>query len=204
MHAMIRCPHARALRDALREDWKLLLLLWRTWQVRNDITHDTKFSSVASSVIFIRKYWSELCMIRHSSNLFDDKGKQPVFDSQKRNQLNDKTKKKGRWILPESGWIKINVDGAFDDNSKEAGIGVIIRDESGQVLLSSCRYVYAGSDAEEIEALACKEGLSLEAEWINKRAILETDCKSVKEALKKPRCLRSKLTFIITEAMEDK
>ena len=60
--------------------------------------------------------------------------------------------------LPESGWIKINVDGAFDDNSKEAGIGVIIRDESGQVLLSSCRYVHAGSDAEEIEALACKEG----------------------------------------------
>ncbi|WVZ62096.1 hypothetical protein U9M48_011881 [Paspalum notatum var. saurae] len=130
MHAMIRCPHARALRDASREDWKLpeenlllqlkpevlimflysidvdeaaslLLLLWRAWQVRNDITHDTKFSSVASSVIFIRKYWIELRMIRHSSNIFDDKGKQPVFDSLERNQLNDKTKKKGRWTLPE-------------------------------------------------------------------------------------------------------
>ncbi|WVZ62097.1 hypothetical protein U9M48_011882 [Paspalum notatum var. saurae] len=47
-------------------------------------------------------------------------------------------------------------------------------------LMSQDRFSSHHVDAEEIDAVACKEGLSLAAEWINKRAILETDCKSVR------------------------
>lgn len=84
-HALVRCPHAVALRWAMRdhwtlpaedrlcsdaEDWLLLLisslgkeeanwmalLLWRTWHTRNEIIHNSKFNSIASSVGFLKSY----------------------------------------------------------------------------------------------------------------------------------------------------
>lgn len=71
MHALVHCDHARQLRLAMRKEWPLLdeeqfprltphnlmvlidnvgtdmgarvlLLLWRTWQVRNNLTHDSE------------------------------------------------------------------------------------------------------------------------------------------------------------------
>jgi len=100
MHALVRCYHARSLREAIREEWPLptesfflsltpeslivstvsqdvdmgarvLLLLWRTWQVRNNITHETEKLSFAKSVGFLTKYWTELCSLRQSHRPFD-------------------------------------------------------------------------------------------------------------------------------------
>jgi hypothetical protein len=85
-HALIWCNHAVFLREAMRQYWALpddeqlrdfiaasflhrvdaldtdsaaqwLLLLWRTWQVRNNITHESEKLSFAGSVSFLRKYW---------------------------------------------------------------------------------------------------------------------------------------------------
>uniref|UniRef100_A0A0D9ZY04 RNase H type-1 domain-containing protein n=1 Tax=Oryza glumipatula TaxID=40148 RepID=A0A0D9ZY04_9ORYZ len=36
-------------------------------------------------------------------------------------------RKENSWELPELGWAKINVDGAFCAGSGNAGIGIIIR-----------------------------------------------------------------------------
>ena len=41
---------------------------------------------------------------------------------------------KQKWIAPDVGWIKINSDGAFDNNKREVGSGVIARDDGGKVL----------------------------------------------------------------------
>lgn len=97
IHAVIRCGHATALRLAMRKVWclpdeeqclrintggllalideletdeaaKLLLLLWRTWQIRNNITHSSDKLSVEGSVRFLQKYWRELCEIRKGDN----------------------------------------------------------------------------------------------------------------------------------------
>lgn len=85
-HATVVCPHARWLRDAVRSQWKLpteeqlrwtgpswllillstldvdeaaqlLLLLWRTWFVRNEITHGAKAPAVTASMGFLMTYW---------------------------------------------------------------------------------------------------------------------------------------------------
>ena len=65
---------------------------------------------------------------------------------------------KCRWQAPASGWIKINTDGAFSEASGEAGIGVIIRNHLGQVILSGWKYIDKGGSVEQVEALACREG----------------------------------------------
>lgn len=59
---------------------RVLLLLWRSWQVRNNITHDTEKLSIVGSVRFLQKYWLELCSVRQREG-FDPKGKHAVVDS---------------------------------------------------------------------------------------------------------------------------
>jgi hypothetical protein len=109
-HALIQCNHAAALREGMRQFWHLpdeqqfgdislasllhildslgtdmgarvLLLLWRTWQVRNDITHENGKFSIEGSINFLRKYWAELCTIRQQDEHGDLHGKLPVSDS---------------------------------------------------------------------------------------------------------------------------
>jgi hypothetical protein len=45
------------------EGARLLLVLWRTWQIRNNITHGKEKLSIDSSIRFLCKYWVELCEI---------------------------------------------------------------------------------------------------------------------------------------------
>uniref|UniRef100_A0A0D9X3H0 RNase H type-1 domain-containing protein n=1 Tax=Leersia perrieri TaxID=77586 RepID=A0A0D9X3H0_9ORYZ len=52
------------------------------------------------------------------------------------------------------------------------GIGVIIRDEHRGVLLSSSKFLCRCADVEEAETRACKEGLALAADWINRPGTL--------------------------------
>lgn len=43
------------------------------------------------------------------------------------------------WEKQESGWVKVNMDGAAKDNSRLTGAGGIIRDEVGGWLGDLCK-----------------------------------------------------------------
>ena len=85
---------------------------------------------------------------------------------------------KQTWQAPVSSWVKISMDGSFLEDSGEAGIGVVIQNHLGQVILSSWKYIDVAGSAEQVEALACREGLALAAEWVTLPAIVESDCAS--------------------------
>ncbi|OEL14674.1 hypothetical protein BAE44_0024308 [Dichanthelium oligosanthes] len=50
--------------------------------------------------------------------------------------------------------------------------------------------------------MACREGLSLAADWYVRNVILETDCKSLVGMLQSKEGLKSRLHFIDKEAQE--
>jgi hypothetical protein len=106
-HAMFRCPHAKGLRDAMSEHWKLpsesqyvglqsegllhvlsqlnvdkkaQLLLWRTWYVRNQIVHNEGRPTIEGFVAFLRKLWIELCALAHEMGFSSMNGKQEARD----------------------------------------------------------------------------------------------------------------------------
>uniref|UniRef100_K3ZD33 RNase H type-1 domain-containing protein n=1 Tax=Setaria italica TaxID=4555 RepID=K3ZD33_SETIT len=170
------------------EGAKLLLLLWRTWQVRNNTTHESEKLSIEGSIRFLQKYWTELCSIRQQQDCFDSKGKNVICESLCTGSSKKKTKKAARWESPEQGWLKINVDGAFDYNA-------------GTIQLTTWKCIPKGRDAEEPEVMADKEGLMLAAEWCDQKAILESDCSIVAGMLAKRDGGRSNLKFILEEAM---
>ena len=86
------------------------------------------------------------------------------------------------------------------ESSREAGIGVVIRDSSGSVLLTAWKFISDAGSAEEVEALACKEGLTLAAEWTASPSILESDCANIIKYLHQPERQRSASAFTIQEA----
>ncbi|KAF8776631.1 hypothetical protein HU200_003355 [Digitaria exilis] len=158
---------------------RLLLLLWRTWQVRNNITHGSEKLSVEGSLRFLQRYSTELCSIRQQGHFHILNGKQPVYESLIAEKYREGGGQKFRWSPPQEGWLKVNVDGAFSEETGEGGIGVIVHDCLGAVQLSSWQFVQNAASAEEVEALACKEGMRLVAEWGQQSTILETDWKVV-------------------------
>ena len=170
-----------------------VLLFWRTWYIRNNVTHPTDKLSVEGSARFLAKYWTELCSTQHQRSSFDSKGKELVVDSLVAKKKNVTKATNAAWEAPTTGWLKMNVDGSFVPGSKEGGIGVVIRDDKGRVLLTAWSYISKGSDVEEIEALACREGLKLAVEWCKQRLILESDCRSLVETIKKWERNRSQL-----------
>jgi hypothetical protein len=114
---------------------------------------------IDSPLLILDTYWEELCPARIScagigrnwctarhNSTYDPKGKHAVCNALRKNRV-PTSKVPGRWLPPP------------------AGIGVVIRNGQGQVQLTAWQYFAGGSDAEEIEALACKAGLFLAAEW---------------------------------------
>jgi hypothetical protein len=94
----------------------------------------------------------------------DPKGKQAIIlESEHRRYEKNKSSPLRTllcWEPPEHGWVKVNVDGAFDQLTGHAGIGIIIRDSSGKPELCAWKASSDGLSAEEMEALACLEGAS--------------------------------------------
>ena len=77
-----------------------------------------------------------------------------------------------------------------------------IRNHLGKIMLSAWKKVFNAGSTEEVEALACREGLLLAAEWTSEPIILESDCLAVINYLSKPLSQRSHSCFIIREAVE--
>ncbi|KAE8814668.1 autophagy-related protein 7 [Hordeum vulgare] len=64
------------------------------------------------------------------------------------------------WLPPEEGWAKLNIHGTW---SAEAGTGtgMVLRDNVGGIIFSSCRVLYSCSSPLEAEISACMESLSI-------------------------------------------
>ena len=151
--------------------------------MRNNITHETEKLSFAKSVGFLTKYWTELCSLRQSHRPFDSKGKSLVCNSLAAGRREVKVQGELKWERPAEGWCKVNVDGAFDPTTGKGGIGFIIRDRAGSVLLSAWKY------------------LQLAAEWYRGRVILESDCSYVVGLLREGNFRRSRLKFALEETV---
>ncbi|KAK8532153.1 hypothetical protein V6N12_053599 [Hibiscus sabdariffa] len=82
------------------------------------------------------------------------------------------------WKCPSTGVLKFNVDGAVAGAFGKAGIGGLLRDADGKILLMFSRSI-GFIDSTSAEILALKEACSLfsKSEWARVFSlVLETDC----------------------------
>jgi len=83
--------------------------------------------------------------------------------------------------------------------SGEAEIGIVIRDLLVRVKLTAWQTMFDVLNAEEMEALACKEGIGLAAEWFQE-PVMEPDCTVAVQYLKEVKVLKPVCLSIIQEA----
>jgi ribonuclease HI len=210
-HAIITCPHARALREELRKhlvlpdeihlrnvgpEWLLaimsryddfaaenfLMLIWRCWMVRNGVLQAGEGISISGSVLFLTRYVEALFQIRQRGDRADERGKQKIFP-EKLQRWTVVSRGDLRCVPPDARAIKINVDGAFKKDSGSAAVGVIVRNKEGQPLRAFWSCIANCRDAEEAEALACLEGIVLGSCWPDHEVILESDCSQLIDKL---------------------
>jgi hypothetical protein len=208
-HATVSCTKAKALRHALREVWdlpgekkfsctgndwlqvllshedermraRILLLLWRSWHLRNDVIHHEGKETVTSSVAFLLSYQRDT----NQTNPYigDTKGKCELNPNKKGPlQLNENPK---TWNAPPVGWIKLNTDGSLPTNSNVGGAGAVARDSMGRVIFAACAPLPDCTDIEEAEARAAMLGLSILSRQGPVRVILEMDNTTIVSALR--------------------
>ena len=80
-----------------------------------------------------------------------------------------------KWDPPLSGCYKVNVDGAMFSKRKQAGVGVVIRDEAGQVVVALSRKLYTLLGPLETEAKAMEVGVKFTTEVGFRDVLFEGD-----------------------------
>ncbi|GJN40248.1 hypothetical protein PR202_gb29435 [Eleusine coracana subsp. coracana] len=230
-HAVLRCPHAAALRQAMHGEWalsaeedlintgldwllmlvdrysgeimaNLLMILWRFWSVRNGVLQAGDTISIAGSAEFLKRYMSALLQVRQCDDGLQKKGKACLFQAGKVEGRSRPPEDK-RWVPPRNQMLKINVDGAFNEQTWEAAVGVIIRDTHGAPYLAAWRILYHCRDAEEAEIRACLEGIKLASRWFEGNFVLESDCSMAVQMINTGRGERSRCAPLIREIQEE-
>lgn len=87
------------------------------------------------------------------------------------------------WHPPERPLYKLNFDGALFESEKCAGLGVILRNHEGQVMVSLTERTMLPFTAIEVEAMAARRALSLALETGFDRVVLEGDSQVLVTAL---------------------
>jgi ribonuclease HI len=219
-HATVRCTKASALRHAMRKIWtlpdeylfrytgkdwlqlllsqvnevtksRILMLLWRSWHLRNDVIHHQGRETIEQSVAFLESY-------AHADSQQapvpgDPKGKRPMFVTTTPAERGQSSSTVNVWSAPPDGWIKINSDASFSSVGKPGGAGAVVRDSQGKVILAACSPITHCFSAEEAEAKAALMAIKLIQDRGYEKIILEMDCAVAVGALRSAELDRSRL-----------
>jgi ribonuclease HI len=82
---------------------------------------------------------------------------------------------RAHWRAPQEGWIKCNTDGAFYPDSGQGATVVVLWDSAGTFVGGRARWQCHGLDALMMEALACKDGVTLANERGIRHLVVEID-----------------------------
>jgi hypothetical protein len=155
-----------------------LMLLWRSWHLRNDAVHDKGEETVARSVAFLLGYDK---VLNEENNNQNNKShldlSKPVTDVSCSSELFSRATKKDTpsWIPPDRDKLKMNVDAGFIPSTGEATAGFAVRDHLGSLVLAGSTTLQTCKNAEEAEALAVWTGLNTAYQLNLKLSALESD-----------------------------
>ncbi|KAF5444601.1 hypothetical protein F2P56_033721 [Juglans regia] len=103
------------------------------------------------------------------------------------------------WSPSPPGFLKLNVDGAIFPDHHKAGIGIILRDEKGDVIAACSKLEGDVASPEFIEATALLRGLQFCAQWGVPKLVLETDCLILVNALQSQTNFLTDFAFLLND-----
>ena len=88
-----------------------------------------------------------------------------------------------RWSRPPEGFYKCNIDASVPEHGNNVGLGMILRDSSGQFLIAQKIHREGSFSVKEAEGMALKEAISWVLTLSLQNVQFETDSKSVVNSL---------------------
>jgi hypothetical protein len=143
---------------------RVIVLLWRWWDVRNKMNAGELMPSCQETV------WSVMSMV------------QDILKNDPK-AIDSPAPKIQRWLPPPVDYLKINVDGAYKMESKNGAWGFIVRDHEGSTVLAGAGNLGPVHDALIAETLACKQALEAAVHFGISQVLIETDSSQLMEAI---------------------
>jgi ribonuclease HI len=209
---LVDCSIAKAFWFQISADTgiKLPVLHPETWA--HDLTEGRAGSDRNQATIIIGMYslWMQRNKRRHGEHpppvratvqwaidLAFDLGQVQVQQTPKAAEVTEM-----RWEKPPLGWVKCNTDGAFHEQQGQGATGAVLRNDSGGFLRGGAKWYNHCLDALSMEALACRDGLTLALQAGFQKVWLETDCQEVVKLWQAGVNQRSSVVSIIREIRE--
>jgi hypothetical protein len=127
-----------AIASVARTCERVLMIAWRIWFARNEVSHDKELPLIVGSRRFLCSYMHSLENIKHATTEQIIKGKQIAGQDEPVESL-VRVAPQVVWRRPQEGELKLNVDGAFVAQTLEAAAGMIMRRSDGTIVFSTCR-----------------------------------------------------------------
>jgi hypothetical protein len=143
---------------------KLITTMWVLWSKRNAVNageRKTPADKMSYQILRHINEFQEFCT---------NKNDKPV-------------EKLEYWKRPADSYLKINIDGAFIQQTQSGGWGFIIRDTDGDHVGLGAWYIAAISEASLMEAQACLHAIQYAISAGIQKVKIETDCLTLKTAL---------------------
>ena len=155
----------RLKEDKCIQDWEwYAITAWKIWNNRNSFKHEGLCKQPKQIAVEARNYTEECRQTDPTANGI---------------QVRTKT----CWQPPRVGWYKVNVDGAIFTDAGCCGVGVVIRNEKGQIMGALSKRFQLPLWPLEIETKAMEEGIQLAKDLSLKEIIIEGDAKQVVMAI---------------------
>ena len=196
-HALILCDFAPSV-WSLWQDCPLNLLVNATDFI--DVVH--KFCS-SPNIVHLEYFFAIAWAIWHNRNLLvhNDKGLSPLqgWDLVRSvledfHEANDalcsaKQGSNDSWMAPPPGYFKVNVDGPSPlDGKGISGVGAIVRNDGGKVVVALCKALPSCYPAEWAELFALEQGVLLAQQLAISNVIFESDVVPVIQAISQDLC----------------
>ncbi|KAL0411142.1 UNVERIFIED_CONTAM: hypothetical protein Slati_3703900 [Sesamum latifolium] len=157
----------RISKELDKYDFSLFLTIcWMLWWTRNRRAAESINNRAKQVVKAAKSYLDEY--LRHSRNI----------------EVTLISRAPSRWQTPETGYIKLNYDGATFTENSDVRIGIIARDSTGICVGWLSKRFHLKASPETVEALAAREAIQLGVRRAWKRIVLEGDCANLFHKLK--------------------
>ena len=138
----------------------VILLIWRIWQLSNDVVHDKEVPPVDVTMEFLDSYYKSLDLARNYSMEEILKGKMLAQEEVITISI-QQAAAPVPWPPPPANWVALSVDGSFSAHDGKVGSGMILRRDDGSVIFAAYRVIFNCNEALEAEIHAIMQGMAL-------------------------------------------